>query len=127
MKPSISSTISRLNSSSSSSTSIYNPLNECIKKVKLRDYENYLCLLLIDNSELKRFGLALRAFNSDIANIKDAAKNKDVAQFRFVYWNQVLDNLFDKGYNPPINEPITTELKRVKNSKIRSIWNISFF
>lgn len=83
--------------------------------MKSRDYENYLSLLLMKNNELKRFGLALRAFNCEIASIKDLAKNRDVARFRFHYWSQTIDKLFMIDYYPPINEPVASELKKVIN------------
>lgn len=90
-----------------------NSLNECINLIKKRDYENYLCTLLMNDNELKRFAIALRAFNAEIANIKESTKTKDVAQFRFQYWMQTIDKLFIKDYYPPANEPITSELKKV--------------
>lgn len=59
--------------------------------------------------------MALRALNVELSTVKDQAKTREIAQFRFLYWTQSIDNLFKKDHYPPINEPITTELKRVRN------------
>lgn len=97
----------------SKSTYKYSPLNECINIVKTRDYENYLCCLLINNTSLMRFAIALRSLNTELASVKDVAKNRDVAQFRFQFWNETCEKLFRSDYYPPVNEPITHELKQV--------------
>lgn len=102
----------------------YSSLNECINIVKSRDYENYLCSLLMNNNELKRFAIAIRSLNTELASVKDATKSKDVAQFRFQYWTETIDQLFRRDYYPPINAPVTTELKKV-NKFYKYLWLFS--
>lgn len=82
--------------------------------MKQRDYENYLCAGLIKQNDLKRFALCLRAFNCEVANIKDHARTQNAAQIRFLYWMETIEKLFEKDYRPPTNEPIASELKEVK-------------
>ena len=87
--------------------------SECAHTVRMRDYENYLCLGLIKNNDLKRFGLCLRAFNCEVASIKDVTTSQVTADIRFAYWRDTLDKLYIRDYHPPAGEPIASELKLV--------------
>ena len=84
-------------------------LDYCMNIVKTRSYEHYLSTLLLP-PKIRRFGFALRAFNSEIASIRDVVTSKHAGFGRLVFWRETVENLFDP-VKPVPNHPIAKELK----------------
>lgn len=62
------------------------------------DYENYLASLLIAPDDLRRAAFALRAFNVELAQIRDLTKTDAIAQMRFQFWSDLVDEMYaEKG------------------------------
>lgn len=85
------------------------------------DYENYLASLFIPSNEIRRTAFALRAFNVDLSQIRDLTKTDNLAQIRFQFWSDIIDDIYknknhfdessDKTYK---NFPVAAELQIVK-------------
>lgn len=68
--------------------------------VKKYDYENYLATLLIAPDDLCRAAFALRAFNVELAQIRDLTKTDAIAQMRFQFWADLVDEMYaERGSN----------------------------
>lgn len=78
--------------------------------------------LLISHCELRRTAFALRAFNVELAQIRDLTKSNMISQVRFQFWLDTIDDLYSNKSNQFDNLeennfnnfPIAFELKRVK-------------
>ncbi|CAH8532022.1 unnamed protein product [Schistosoma turkestanicum] len=84
----------------------------CLTVVQKYDYENYLCSLLLPDSR-RNFALALRAFNVELAQICDRSENLAQAKYRFQFWRDIIEYLFDDNSNnsTPYHTPLERELK----------------
>lgn len=65
---------------------------------KNHDYENYLCTLLLSHKN-KAAAFVIRAFNVEIAQIKDQVHDYKIGEMRLKFWIDALNNTY-KG-NPP--------------------------
>jgi len=74
----------------------------CAAIVKRSDYENYLCTLLLP-AEFRRSVFAVRAFNCELATIREAVSNPTVGLMRLKFWADALDKIMQT--NPPANPP----------------------
>ena len=84
------------------------------------DFENYLACLLLP-SNLQATGFAIRAFNSELAQIKDITSDKLIAHMRFQFWKDTIDKIYTES--PPPASPIAQELFRaVKRNPISKMW-----
>ena len=87
----------------------------CMDLVKEHDYDNYLCGLLLPKSSRQAY-FAIRAFNCEIARIKDTVKgNVMTGAIRFTFWNDMFDaiyagNLTSTSSKLSDNSPIVQEL-----------------
>ena len=80
-------------------------ISECERLVKQYDNENYMCSLLL-SSKIRSSILAIRAFNVEIATIRDAARNNALTgRLRFQFWKDVLDTSYSAAPEdvPPSN------------------------
>jgi NADH dehydrogenase [ubiquinone] 1 alpha subcomplex assembly factor 6 len=78
-------------SSSSSSSPDAASAAECDRLVKLYDYENYMCSLFLP-PDVRRSILALRAYNVELATVRDATRgNALTGRLRFQFWKDTLD------------------------------------
>ncbi|RTG90537.1 NADH dehydrogenase [ubiquinone] 1 alpha subcomplex assembly factor 6 [Schistosoma bovis] len=85
----------------------------CLSIVQKYDYENYLCSLLLPGSR-RNFALALRAFNVELAQICDRSENLAQAKYRFQFWREIIEHLFDSSNDSsPHHTPLERELKEV--------------
>ncbi|CAH8576198.1 unnamed protein product [Schistosoma intercalatum] len=83
----------------------------CLSIVQKYDYENYLCSLLLPGSR-RNFALALRAFNVELAQICDRSENLAQAKYRFQFWREIIEHLFDSSNDSsPHHTPLERELK----------------
>ncbi|KAL5104010.1 NADH dehydrogenase ubiquinone complex I assembly factor 6 [Taenia crassiceps] len=64
----------------------------CYNLVRKADFYNYLCCLALPQPQ-RRVAFALRAFNVEIALIRDRAPTPQTASLRFQYWEDVVQAL----------------------------------
>ncbi|RYH07567.1 hypothetical protein EON65_41665 [archaeon] len=87
----------------------------CIDLVKKHDYEGYLAGLLIPK-EYRRGYFALKAFNVEIATIKDQVprSSQQAGRLRFNFWKDLLQQMDGQGnLAVHINQPVVVELHEV--------------
>ncbi|XP_071959586.1 NADH dehydrogenase (ubiquinone) complex I, assembly factor 6-like [Antedon mediterranea] len=93
--------------------------NYCLNILRKHDYENFLCLLQLPHQALAS-AVAVRAFNAEIAGIKDSVSEKTIGQMRFRFWKDSIENIYKS--RPP-NHPIAIELSRaVESHKLSKRW-----
>ncbi|XP_065524697.1 NADH dehydrogenase (ubiquinone) complex I, assembly factor 6 isoform X2 [Lathamus discolor] len=91
----------------------------CAELVRKRDYEGFLCSLLLP-AESRTSAFALRAFNVELAQIKDSITQKTTGLMRMQFWRDAVEGIYCD--NPP-HQPIATELWRaVKRHNLTKMW-----
>ncbi|XP_061304054.1 NADH dehydrogenase (ubiquinone) complex I, assembly factor 6 isoform X3 [Pezoporus flaviventris] len=91
----------------------------CAELVRKRDYEGFLCSLLLP-VESRTSAFALRAFNVELAQIKDSITQKTTGLMRMQFWRDAVEGIYCD--NPP-HQPIATELWRaVKRHNLTKMW-----
>ncbi|RHY87050.1 hypothetical protein DYB37_011791 [Aphanomyces astaci] len=84
-------------------------LRESVRKL---DYDHFLCGLLLPTPSRDAF-YAIRAFNIEIARIKDSSRtNPGAGKLRIQWWRQRLHDLFDKrnAASAPTDHVVLAEL-----------------
>jgi NADH dehydrogenase [ubiquinone] 1 alpha subcomplex assembly factor 6 len=84
----------------------------CRSQVQKQDYDSYLIGLLLPKEYQPSF-FAIRAFNIEIATIKDQIpKNtNNIARIRFQFWRDILHEMHETRKVPKhINQPVALEL-----------------
>lgn len=89
------------------------PVAYCRDLVKQYDYENYLCSLLLPPG-VQRSAFAIRAFNVELAQIRDVVSRADIGLMRINFWKDAVERAF-KG-SPP-EHPVAQELTVLAQSK----------
>lgn len=69
----------------------------CVKQVMKYDRENYLAALCIKDNRLKRIVFALRAFNVELALVRDMTTNSDRAKIRFHFWSKLIEEIINRN------------------------------
>nr|XP_037856198.1 NADH dehydrogenase (ubiquinone) complex I, assembly factor 6 isoform X6 [Chlorocebus sabaeus] len=84
-----------------------------------RDYEGYLCSLLLP-AESRSSVFALRAFNVELAQVKDSVSEKTIGLMRIQFWKKTVEDIYcDK----PPHQPVAIELwKAVKRHNLTKRW-----
>lgn len=88
------------------------------------DFENYLSSALIVNHQLRRTAFTLRAFNVELAQIRDLTTSDSTAQIRFQFWLDIVDEIYAKKTGKLAESiggryqdfPVAFELQRVHRS-----------
>ncbi|XP_051700591.2 NADH dehydrogenase (ubiquinone) complex I, assembly factor 6 isoform X2 [Oryctolagus cuniculus] len=83
----------------------------CLELLRKRDYEGYLCSLLLP-AESRSSALALRAFNVELAQVKDSVSEKAIGLMRMQFWKKTVEDIYLD--NPP-HQPVAIELWKEKN------------
>ncbi|XP_025116100.1 NADH dehydrogenase (ubiquinone) complex I, assembly factor 6-like isoform X2 [Pomacea canaliculata] len=83
-----------------------NNADYCRELVKKFDFENYLWCLLMPK-EVQRAAFAIRAFNVEIAQVRDVVSEKKIGFMRMQFWKDVLQNI-NEGSPPQM--PVAVEL-----------------
>ena len=84
----------------------------CFDQVKKQDFEGYLVGLLYPK-HIRTAYFAIKAFNIEIATIKDQIPNNsnNIARIRFQFWRDILHEIQEKKkIAPHINQPVALEL-----------------
>ncbi|KAK7113841.1 NADH dehydrogenase (ubiquinone) complex I, assembly factor 6-like [Littorina saxatilis] len=92
--------------SSQKVTKVSNPAEYCVNLVRTYDYENYLCCLLLPK-HVQRAVFAVRAFNVEIAQVRDVVSEKAIGAMRMQFWKDFLGSL---GKGVPPQTPVAVEL-----------------
>lgn len=96
-----------------------NSTDICLEIVRKSDFENYLCTLLYPK-QIRTSGFALRAFNVEIAQVKDLVKNSQLGEIRMQYWKDTVNSIY-QGITPPF--PVGKELSRaVQKHNLSKHW-----
>ena len=66
----------------------------CLNLIKTRDYENYLCTLLLP-TDMRMVGIVARAFNIELAQIQASTTEKHTAKMRTEFWRRNLEETFN--------------------------------
>ncbi|KAK7877743.1 hypothetical protein WMY93_030557 [Mugilogobius chulae] len=82
--------------------------NFCLELVRSRDYEGFVCSLLFPE-EARRSSLALRAFNVELAQVKDSVSQKTIGLMRMQFWKTAIEEIYR---DEPPNQPVSAELWR---------------
>lgn len=69
---------------------------------------------MIDNRQTRRFAIALRAFNLEIAQIRDQAHSENTPALRFAFWDEALDRMFNRQSIITPAEVVAYELNQVE-------------
>ncbi|KAL7984170.1 hypothetical protein Chor_002740 [Crotalus horridus] len=87
-----------------------------------RDYEGFLCALLLP-AESRASVFALRAFNVELAQavaIRDSVTEKTIGLMRIEFWRNAVEDIYQD--NPP-QQPVAIELwKAVKRQNLTKRW-----
>ncbi|XP_049709934.1 NADH dehydrogenase (ubiquinone) complex I, assembly factor 6 isoform X2 [Elephas maximus indicus] len=91
----------------------------CMELLRKRDYEGYLCSLL-QPAESRSAVFALRAFNVELAQVKDSVSEKTIGLMRMQFWKNTVEDIYCD--NPP-QQPVAIELwKAVKRHNLTKRW-----
>ncbi|XP_017336469.1 NADH dehydrogenase (ubiquinone) complex I, assembly factor 6 isoform X1 [Ictalurus punctatus] len=91
----------------------------CIDLVRLRDYEGFVGSLLLPEAA-RRSSLALRAFNVELAQVKDSVSQKTIGLMRMQFWKTAVEDIYRD--EPPV-QPVSAELWRaVRKHKLTRRW-----
>ncbi|KAM4579819.1 NADH dehydrogenase (ubiquinone) complex I, assembly factor 6 isoform 1-T1 [Odontesthes bonariensis] len=91
----------------------------CLDMVRSRDYEGFLSCLLVPE-EVRRSALALRAFNVELAQVKDSVSQKTIGLMRMQFWKTAIEEIYR---DDPPNQPVSTELWRaVRSHSLTKRW-----
>ncbi|XP_059613501.1 NADH dehydrogenase (ubiquinone) complex I, assembly factor 6 homolog [Phlebotomus argentipes] len=82
----------------------------CLNSVKNHDYENFLALLLLDNSLMQK-AFCIRAFNVEVARVNDQVSEAKIGEMRLKFWEDTIDKIFSPEDVPIPEHPIAKALK----------------
>ncbi|GAB1598319.1 NADH dehydrogenase (ubiquinone) complex I, assembly factor 6-like [Argonauta hians] len=102
---------------STKSGSPQNPVEICMNLVKKSDFENYLCTLLYPQT-MRNSAFGLRAFNTEIAQIKDVTSDPIIGEIRLKYWQDVVNEIYE-GKLPyfPVGQELGRAIQKHRLSK----------
>ncbi|XP_050527476.1 NADH dehydrogenase (ubiquinone) complex I, assembly factor 6 [Daktulosphaira vitifoliae] len=96
-----------------------NSLSYCLDLLRKRDYENYLCTILLPK-EIRRTAIAIRAFNIEVAILQDQISDLKIGKMRFKFWENSLAEIYE---NKVPKHPVLIELhSAVKNKKLNKLF-----
>uniref|UniRef100_A0A3P8RY82 NADH dehydrogenase (ubiquinone) complex I, assembly factor 6 n=1 Tax=Amphiprion percula TaxID=161767 RepID=A0A3P8RY82_AMPPE len=91
----------------------------CLDLVRSRDYEGFMSSLLLP-LEARRSSLALRAFNVELAQVKDSVSQKTIGLMRMQFWKAAIEEIYR---DEPPNQPVSMELWRaVRTHDLTKRW-----
>eukprot|EP01116_Phalansterium_solitarium_P002382 TRINITY_DN12376_c0_g1_i1.p1 TRINITY_DN12376_c0_g1~~TRINITY_DN12376_c0_g1_i1.p1 ORF type:complete len:327 (+),score=63.32 TRINITY_DN12376_c0_g1_i1:122-1102(+) len=92
----------------------------CLQQVRKFDYDHYLCGLFFRKASSRKAYFAVRAFNLEIANIREVVKDPAIGRMRIQWWR---DNLTRIYQNAPPEHPVATALaEAVRNFRLTKGW-----
>ncbi|RUP13081.1 hypothetical protein BC936DRAFT_139762 [Jimgerdemannia flammicorona] len=83
------------------------------------DYENYLCVPFFPRP-IQPAQYALRAFNIEIASVRESVSNQTIGKMRMQFWRDTIDQVFAK--KPP-QQPIALALSHaLETTTLSPLW-----
>ena len=93
--------------------------NEISSQVKSRDYASHLASYFYPR-HLQRHYLAIRAFNAELASVKEAVSSEILGRIRIGWWRDAIEAVFEPRRAPP-KHPLVVALKdAVQDERIRA-------
>ena len=83
------------------------------------DYENFLCTLLLPNTKVREGIFVVRAFNAEIAMIRDQVSRQELGVARLLFWRNALHQAFrgeESTETFALSNPVVNELSQVSHS-----------
>ncbi|KAG1053557.1 hypothetical protein G6F43_004369 [Rhizopus delemar] len=94
-------------------------LKYCKDLTRQRDYDGYLCVPFYP-SHLRNTQYAIRAFNIELASIRENISKPEIGKMRMQFWKDTLDKIYT---GKPPQQPIALALSEaLKASKLSAIW-----
>ncbi|KAJ7985496.1 hypothetical protein DPEC_G00352630 [Dallia pectoralis] len=91
----------------------------CLDIVRSRDYDGFVSSLLMPE-EARRSSLAVRAFNVELAQVKDSVSQKAIGLMRMQFWKTVVEDIYR---DEPSLQPVSAELWRaVRKNYLTKRW-----
>ncbi|KAK3744479.1 hypothetical protein QZH41_012892 [Actinostola sp. cb2023] len=91
----------------------------CIGIVRRMDYENFLCTLLMPKKS-QNSAFAIRAFNVELAQIRDVVTDKQIGKARMQFWKEILEQIY-KG-QPPQHPVAMAMTEAVEKHNLSKMW-----
>ncbi|CAM0140160.1 unnamed protein product [Umbelopsis sp. WA50703] len=111
--------LSNVRFASSKTPSIETAQKYCADSVRKHDYENYLCIPFYPR-ELQDTQYAIRAFNVELASIRENVSNPVIGKMRTQFWKDTIDKTFAK--TPP-QQPIALALgEALQRTSLSPMW-----
>ncbi|XP_021949906.1 NADH dehydrogenase (ubiquinone) complex I, assembly factor 6 [Folsomia candida] len=90
----------------------------CSDLVRRHDYEMFLCTLLIPDPILRTKVMTVRAFNTEVAIIRDQVSQKEIGLSRLVFWREAVNQLYlskkaDSSYKNVPRQPTVLGMSKV--------------
>lgn len=97
--------------------------NYCVSVVKQHDHDNYLGGLLMPRSCQPHF-FAIRAYNVEIASIKDQSNNNALtARVRFQWWRDIIDRAYSNSSAISSEHPVAHALQSsIRQKNLNRRW-----
>lgn len=70
-----------------------NSFEYCVNSVRKHDHENYLCTLLLPGSARSPV-FVIRAFNVELALVRDLVSSPAIGHMRIQFWKDTLDQIY---------------------------------
>lgn len=104
----------------SSTSSIQNDIKYCVDLVQRRDYDAYICGLLVGSDKARMNYFTMRALNVEIGSALQDANTNDNSlgvQLRLQFWRDALDKVYDTSNEKFVFEtPVLRALKFLQKS-----------
>lgn len=81
----------------------------CVDLVKRRDYEGFLCTLLLP-PQARQAAFAVRAFNVEVSGVRDAVSERTIGLMRFQFWRDAVEAIYSSGVRATPDQPVAAQL-----------------
>ncbi|XP_015794886.1 NADH dehydrogenase (ubiquinone) complex I, assembly factor 6 [Tetranychus urticae] len=105
------------------------PRHYCIYILRKYDFEGFYNTKFIDDPITRRTGFAIRAFNTEISQIRDVTTMDTIAKMRFQFWYDGIENALALGQSTehpsPQQQPLLHEISecnRLCSGKLTKTW-----
>ena len=85
------------------------PYDYCREVVRKRDYEHYLCTLLLPPPQRGPV-FALRALNVETASVRDHVSEAQIGEGKFVFWSDIIKRAYLRESRVPLEHPLALAL-----------------
>ncbi|XP_053211896.1 NADH dehydrogenase (ubiquinone) complex I, assembly factor 6-like [Panonychus citri] len=105
------------------------PQKYCIYILRKFDFENFYNTKFIDNQITRRTAFAIRAFNTEISQIRDVTTQDQIARMRFQFWYDGIENAMNAeqsiNHPSPKQQPLLYEISecnRLCDGRLSKRW-----